>query len=200
MRFMPGASAAGISGTIPAANFGGTYGNVVNFNNGADSFDGTFYGMFYGASFIGGNFVGDFIGSGSGLGDVWHTGGNSGTTAGLNFVGHDGQSASGVACQWPARLAVDARQQHKQFSRTLSAARQSTLLRRESSARPSAAAARRSMAGRLERTRFWAISTPLVAAGTTPPAAQILIGPGHGWRRCRQHGERYFVHHWRRRR
>ena len=80
-------TASGISGTIPTANFGGTYGNVVNFNNGADSFDGSFYGLFYGASFVGGNFVGDFIGSGSGLTDVWHTGGNSGTTAGVNFVG-----------------------------------------------------------------------------------------------------------------
>ncbi len=85
--FAGGASAAGISGTIPAANIGGTYGNTVNFNNGADSFDGSFYGQFFGSSFIGGNFVGDFIGSGSGLTDVWHTGGNLGTTAGVNFVG-----------------------------------------------------------------------------------------------------------------
>ncbi len=81
------ASAAGLSGTIPAASFGGTYGSPVTFNNGADSFDGTFSGQFFGSSFIGGDFVGNFIGNGSGLTDVWQTGGNSGTTAGVNFVG-----------------------------------------------------------------------------------------------------------------
>ena len=59
----------------------------MTFNNGADSFDGSFYGAFYGSSFIGGDFVGNFIGNGSGLTDVWQTGGNSGTTAGVNFVG-----------------------------------------------------------------------------------------------------------------
>ena len=85
--FAEGASAAGLSGTIPAGNFGGTYGNAVNFSNGADSFDGTFSGQFFGSSFIGGDFVGSFIGSGSSLTDVWHTGGNFGTTAGVNFVG-----------------------------------------------------------------------------------------------------------------
>ncbi len=82
-----GANAAGISGTIPAASLGGAYSNAVNFNNGADSFDGTFSGQFFGSSFIGGTFVGDFVGNGSGLTDVWQTGGNSGTTAGVNFVG-----------------------------------------------------------------------------------------------------------------
>ncbi len=80
-------TASGISGTIPAANFGGSYNNTVSFNNGADSFDGSFYGQFYGSTFTGGIFTGAFVGTGSGLGDVWHTGGNSGTTAGLNFVG-----------------------------------------------------------------------------------------------------------------
>ncbi len=85
--YAEGANAAGISGTIPTANVGGTYGNTVNFNNGADSFDGTFSGQFFGSSFIGGDFVGSFIGSGSSLTDVWHTGGNFGTTAGVNFLG-----------------------------------------------------------------------------------------------------------------
>jgi hypothetical protein len=86
-NFAAGANAAGISGTIPAANVGGTYGNTVSFNNGADSFDGTFSGQFFGSSFIGGDFVGNFIGNGSGLTDVWQTDGNSGTTAGANFLG-----------------------------------------------------------------------------------------------------------------
>ncbi|MBI3850306.1 MAG: hypothetical protein HY298_08465 [Verrucomicrobia bacterium] len=82
-----GANAAGISGTLPATTLNGTYTNAVNFNNGANSFDGSFYGQFFGSSFIGGNFVGNFIGTGSGLADVWHTGGNLGTTAGVNFLG-----------------------------------------------------------------------------------------------------------------
>ena len=85
--FAEGANASGISGTIPAGNLGGTYGGAVNFNNGANSFDGSFYGAFYGSSFVGGTFVGDFVGNGSGLTDVWQTTGNSGTTAGANFLG-----------------------------------------------------------------------------------------------------------------
>jgi hypothetical protein len=85
--FAENVTAAGISGTIPAADVSGTYGNAVNFNNGADSFDGSFYGQFFGSTFTGGTFTGAFVGTGSGLGDVWHTGGNSGTTAGVNFVG-----------------------------------------------------------------------------------------------------------------
>ncbi|HKW29721.1 MAG TPA: hypothetical protein VJT54_10325, partial [Verrucomicrobiae bacterium] len=85
--FAENVNATGISGTIPAGNVGGTYGNVVNFNNGADSFDGSFYGDFFGATFTGGNFVGNFVGTGSSLSDVWHTGGNFGTTAGADFVG-----------------------------------------------------------------------------------------------------------------
>jgi hypothetical protein len=65
--YAEGANATGLIGTIPAANFGGSYNNTVSFNNGADSFDGSFYGLFYGASFIGGIFTGDFLGNGSGL-------------------------------------------------------------------------------------------------------------------------------------
>lgn len=71
--FAAGANAAGISGTVPAANISGTYGNAVNFNNGLDSFDGTFSGS--------------FIGNGSGLSNVWHNTGDLGTTPGVNFLG-----------------------------------------------------------------------------------------------------------------
>lgn len=85
--FAEGSDAAGIVGTIPQANLASTYNGAINFNNGANSFDGSFYGIFYGDSFVGGNFVGNFIGTGSSLTDVWHTGGNLGTTAGVNFVG-----------------------------------------------------------------------------------------------------------------
>ena len=46
-----------------------------------------FTAHFFGSSFIGGDFVGNFIGNGSGLTDVWQTTGNSGTTAGANFLG-----------------------------------------------------------------------------------------------------------------
>ncbi|HEV2434433.1 MAG TPA: tail fiber domain-containing protein [Verrucomicrobiae bacterium] len=85
--FAENANAAGLSGTLSSSSLGGTYGNAVNFNNGADSFDGSFYGDFYGAIFTGGNFVGNFVGTGSSLTDVWHAGGNFGTTAGADFVG-----------------------------------------------------------------------------------------------------------------
>lgn len=84
--YAAGANAAGLSGPVPASALGGTYGNAVNFNNGANSFNGSFFGQFFGSSFIGGNFVGNFIGTGSGLYDVWHTGGNLGTTT-ANFLG-----------------------------------------------------------------------------------------------------------------
>ncbi|MFZ0829313.1 MAG: hypothetical protein WAO02_18025 [Verrucomicrobiia bacterium] len=60
-------SAAQLSGTIPSANLSGSYGNAVNFNNGANGFDGTFVGTFFGGSFTGGNFNGNFFGNGGGL-------------------------------------------------------------------------------------------------------------------------------------
>jgi hypothetical protein len=76
-------TASNLSGTISS----GTYGNAVTFNNGANTFDGSFYGQFFGSTFTGGSFVGNFVGSGSGLADVWHTGGNLGTTPATEFVG-----------------------------------------------------------------------------------------------------------------
>ena len=81
--FAEGADAAGLSGTISAANVGGTYGNPVNFSNGQNSFDGTFSGLFFGTSFVGGNFVGN----GSALQGMWHTVGDFGTTPQQNFLG-----------------------------------------------------------------------------------------------------------------
>jgi len=68
--------ASQLSGTIPAANLSGTYSGPVNFNNGANDFDGTFYGQFYGSTFTGGTFTGQFIGDGSGLGGVGLLNGN----------------------------------------------------------------------------------------------------------------------------
>jgi hypothetical protein len=65
-----------LSGTIPGADLAGTYGNAVTFNNGANTFDGTFIGQFFGSSFIGGSFTGQFFGDGSGLGGVGLLNGN----------------------------------------------------------------------------------------------------------------------------
>src|SRR5262252_948716 len=40
-------TASNLSGTISS----GTYGNAVTFNNGANTFDGSFYGQFFGSTF-----------------------------------------------------------------------------------------------------------------------------------------------------
>src|ERR1041385_5777501 len=72
---------------VGASGISGTYGNAVNFNNGANNFDGTFTGQFFGSVFTGGLFTGSFLGRGAGLGDVWHTAGNLGTTPAANFLG-----------------------------------------------------------------------------------------------------------------
>jgi hypothetical protein len=79
-------AASNLSGTVSSANLSGTYSGPVTFNNGANTFDGTFIGQFLGSTFTGGTFTGNFIGTGSGLMDVWHTGGNFGTTS-ANFLG-----------------------------------------------------------------------------------------------------------------
>ncbi len=104
--------AAQLSGTIPSANLSGSYGNAVSFNNGADSFNGTFVGQFFGSSFFGGSFNGNFFGDGGGVfnlnasqlasgtvpdarlagnlartNQVWLLNGNAGTTPGANFLG-----------------------------------------------------------------------------------------------------------------
>ncbi len=59
--------ASQLTGTIPSAAISGAYGSAVSFNNGADSFDGTFTGQFFGSMFTGGFFTGQFFGNGSGL-------------------------------------------------------------------------------------------------------------------------------------
>ena len=80
-------TASNLLGVVSSGQLSGPYNGPVQFNNGLDSFDGTFSGQFFGSSFIGGIFTGNFLGSGNGLIDVWHIGGNSGTTAGVNFIG-----------------------------------------------------------------------------------------------------------------
>jgi len=59
-----------LSGTIPSADVAGTYGSAVLFNNGEDTFNGTFIGQFFGSSFFGGSFNGQFFGDGGGLYDL----------------------------------------------------------------------------------------------------------------------------------
>ena len=104
--------AAQLSGMIPSSDISGTYTGPVKFNNGADSFDGTFVGQFFGSSFFGGSFNGNFYGDGSGLfnlnasqltsgtvpdarlagnmvrtNQVWLLDGNLGTNPNMNFIG-----------------------------------------------------------------------------------------------------------------
>jgi hypothetical protein len=76
--FAEGASAAGLSGTIPSANFAGTYGSVISFTNPASSFAGSGSGLTgLNAATLGGLASSNF----------WKTTGNGGTTAGVNFAG-----------------------------------------------------------------------------------------------------------------
>ncbi len=53
--YAAGASAAGISGTLPAASLSGTYGSAVNFNNAANAFSGNGAGL---TNLNGGNLTG----------------------------------------------------------------------------------------------------------------------------------------------
>ena len=56
-----------LSGVLPSAQLAGTYSSLVTLNNGANTFDGTFYGNFLGLNFLGGSFSGQFIGDGGSL-------------------------------------------------------------------------------------------------------------------------------------
>ena len=76
--YAEGASAAGLSGTIPAASLGGTYGNAVNLNNPGNSFAGNGAGV--------ANVNATALNGLNAL-NFWQTTGNSGTTPGVNFAG-----------------------------------------------------------------------------------------------------------------
>jgi hypothetical protein len=76
--YAAGASAAGISGTIPTANLTGTYGSAVTFNNPANSFSGSGTGL----SNVNAISLGGF-----GASSFWNLGGNAGTTPGTQFLG-----------------------------------------------------------------------------------------------------------------
>jgi len=76
--FADTADAAGLIGTIPAADFSGTYGGAVNLNNANNSFTGDGTGLTnVNASLLGGLGVNSF----------WQTTGNAGTAPGVNFLG-----------------------------------------------------------------------------------------------------------------
>jgi hypothetical protein len=80
---LSGALPAGqISGTIAPASFSGTYGNALTLSNANDAFSGTFSG-------VGANVSGVNAASLNGLNktNFWQTGGNGGTSAGVNFLG-----------------------------------------------------------------------------------------------------------------
>ena len=75
-------TASNVSGTITSANLSGTYGGPVAFNNGGNSFSGSFTGN--GANVTNVNAA---TLDGLGAANFWKTTGNAGTTAGVNFVG-----------------------------------------------------------------------------------------------------------------
>lgn len=76
--YAEGANALGLSGTIPGADLGGSYGNVVNFNNAGNSFTGN------GAGLTGVDAAGL---DGLTAANFWQLTGNAGTTPGLNYLG-----------------------------------------------------------------------------------------------------------------
>jgi len=72
------ANAVGISGTLPAASFSGTYGNAVTLNNAGNSFSGNGAGL---------TSVNATTLNGLNAANFWQTTGNGGTSTGVNYVG-----------------------------------------------------------------------------------------------------------------
>jgi len=76
--YAEGAAAAGLNGTIPAADFSGTYGGSVSLTNANNSFTGNGGGLTsVNASLLGG----------LGATNFWQTAGNAGTAPGVNYIG-----------------------------------------------------------------------------------------------------------------
>jgi hypothetical protein len=80
--FAEGGNAAGLTGTLPMDSLGGIYGGAVNLTNAGNSFTGTFGGYGAGLSNVNATLLNGLAPS-----NFWQTSGNSGTTAGPNFVG-----------------------------------------------------------------------------------------------------------------
>ena len=76
--YAAGASAAGLSGTIPTANISGTYGSAVTFSNAANRFSGNGTGLIN---------VNAISLGGFGASNFWNLGGNAGTTPGTQYLG-----------------------------------------------------------------------------------------------------------------
>jgi hypothetical protein len=90
--YAAGASAAGISGTIPTANLTGTYGSAVTFNNAANSFSGNGTGL---------NNVNAISLGGLGAASFWVLGGNA-VTGGANLGTGDNQPLNLIS--WNSRV------------------------------------------------------------------------------------------------
>ena len=76
--YAEGANAVGLSGTVPPADLGGTYGNAVDFSNPGNIFTGNGAGLTgVDASGLDGLTAANF----------WQLTGNAGTTPGLNYLG-----------------------------------------------------------------------------------------------------------------
>jgi hypothetical protein len=90
--FAEGASAAGISGTIPTANLTGTYGSAVTFNNAANNFSGNGTGL---------NNVNAISLGGLGAASFWVLGGNA-VTGGANLGTGDNQPLNLIS--WNSRV------------------------------------------------------------------------------------------------
>ena len=75
-------SASNLLGTLSATQLAGTYSAAVTFSNAASSFNGAFAGNGAGLTNVNAATLGGLNSSG-----FWKTGGNNGTTAGVNFLG-----------------------------------------------------------------------------------------------------------------
>jgi hypothetical protein len=75
-------TASNLSGTISSANLSGTYSGPVTLDNGGNSFNGSFTGNGAGVANVSAAALG-----GLGAANFWQTGGNAGTSPGVNFAG-----------------------------------------------------------------------------------------------------------------
>jgi len=71
-----------INGTLGSANLSGTYDHAVTFTNAGNSFSGSFTGNGGGLTGVNATTL-----NGLGLGNLWQTRGNAGTTPGVNYLG-----------------------------------------------------------------------------------------------------------------
>jgi hypothetical protein len=75
-------TAGTVTGAVAGSSLAGTYSNAVTLNNAANQLNGTFSGNGAGVSNVDAATLGGLSAS-----NFWKTGGNAGTTAGVNFLG-----------------------------------------------------------------------------------------------------------------